>query len=138
MIAYFLALCWSLCCCWWWCGGWVITIFILMSKSFLKCSCIWSLFSYLWIVLPIPVELNVHADKLATIGSNHLPSKPHIPFDPSVKIQVNFTSNTLTQNIPYFLWEKLLLQPLCQQYEDLFGWNDTEFNDIDWEIFQPV
>ena len=42
------------------------------------------------IVLSIPVQLNVHADELATKGLNCLPPKPHVPLDPLVKIQLNF------------------------------------------------
>ena len=63
------------------------------------------------IVLPIPVEFNVHAAGLATIGLNNLPPKPHVPFDPSIKTQLNFFGGTITQNIPYF-FKKQLLPPL--------------------------
>ena len=90
------------------------------------------------IILSIPVQLNVHANELATEGLNRLPSKPHVPLDPLVKIQLNFGGGTVTRNIPYFLWEKLLLPPLRQQYEDKFGWTTNKFNDIDWDIFRPV
>ena len=34
------------------------------------------------IVLPISVQLNIHADELATIGLNNLPPKPHMSLDP--------------------------------------------------------
>ena len=87
------------------------------------------------IVLSIPVQLNVHADKLATKGLNCLLPKPHVPLDPSVKIQLNFGGGTVTRNIPYFLREKLLLPPLRQQYEDKFGWTTNKFDNIDWDIF---
>merc|ERR1711884_564621 len=66
------------------------------------------------IVLPIPVKLNVLADKLAILRLNNLPSKIHVPFDPSVKIQLNFAGVTVTQIIPSFLQEQLLLPPLHQ------------------------
>ena len=87
------------------------------------------------IVLSIPVQLNVHADKLTTKGLNCLPPKPHVPLDPLVKIQLNFCGGTITRNIPYFLREKLPLPPLCQQYEDKFSWTTNKFDNIDWDIF---
>ena len=55
------------------------------------------------IFLSIPVQLNVHVDKLATRGLNCLPPKPHVPLDSSVKIQLNFGGGMVTRNIPYFL-----------------------------------
>ena len=87
------------------------------------------------LILPIPVELIVHADELATIGVNNLPPKSHVPFDSLVKIQLNFVGGTITQNYPYFLQEELLLYLLHEQYEKSFGWKGAEFDDIDWELF---
>ena len=52
------------------------------------------------IVLPIPVQLNIHVDELATIGLNSLPPKPHVPLDPLVKIKLNYDGNVITWNIP--------------------------------------
>ena len=86
-------------------------------------------------VLTIPAQLNVHADELATKGLDCLLPKPHVPLDPSVKIQLNFGGGTVTRNIPYFLQEKLLLPPLCQQYEDKLQEMGKEENRLDPQIF---
>ena len=64
------------------------------------------------IVQSIPVQLNVCADELATEGLNRLPPKPHVPLDPSAKIQLNYRGKTVTRNIPQFLRENLLLPSL--------------------------
>ena len=86
----------------------------------------------------ITVLLKVREDELATEGLNRLLEKPHVPLDPSVKIQLNYRGRTVTRNIPYFLREQLLLPPLRKQYEKKFDWNSNEFDDIDWDIFRPV
>ena len=55
------------------------------------------------IALPIPVQLNIHADEFTTIGLNILPSKPHVHLDHLVEAQLNFDGGTITWNIPYIL-----------------------------------
>ena len=90
------------------------------------------------IVQSIPVQLNVCADELATEGLNRLPPKPHVPLDPSAKIQLNYRGKTVTRNIPQFLRENLLLPSLRKQYVKRFDWHLNEFDDIDWAIFRPV
>ena len=49
--------------------------------------------------LSIPAQLNIEAEELANQGLKMLEQKPHVPFDPATKIQLNVNGKTITRNI---------------------------------------
>ena len=53
--------------------------------------------------LSIPEQLNIEADELETQGIKMLEQKPHVPFDPATKIQLDVNGCTITRNIKHTL-----------------------------------
>ena len=88
--------------------------------------------------MPTDAYLNSEADELATIGLKMLQEKPYVPMNPSVAIQFHLKGRTITRDIKKTVREVLSLPKLRKYYYDKFGWNDTVFDSVDWDIFRPV
>ena len=87
---------------------------------------------------PTDAYLNLGADELATIGLKMLQEKPYVPLDPCTAIQFHLQGRTITRDLKNTAWEILSLPLLQQYYFDKFGWSETVFASVDWDIFRPV
>jgi hypothetical protein len=88
--------------------------------------------------MPLDAYLNSEADELATTGLKRLQDKPHVPMDPNTVVQYHLQGRTTTRDLKQSIREILSVQPLKQFYSDEFGWSDTVFATVDWDIFRPV
>jgi hypothetical protein len=88
--------------------------------------------------MPLDAYLNSEADELATIGLKRLQEKPRVPMDPDTLIQFHVNGRTITQELKQSVREILSLPQLKKFYFDKFGWSDSIFDAVDWDIFRPV
>ena len=88
--------------------------------------------------MPTDAYLNSEADELATIGLKRLQGKPCVPPDPNTAIQFHLQGRTITRDLKRTSREILTLPKLQQYYLHKFGWSDTVFDSVDWDIFRPV
>jgi hypothetical protein len=88
--------------------------------------------------MPLDAYLNSEADELATIGLKRLQEKPQVPMDPDTMIQFHINGRTITRDLKQSVREILSLPKLKQFYFDKFGWSDSIFDAVDWDIFRPV
>jgi hypothetical protein len=88
--------------------------------------------------MPINAFLYSEADELATIGLKTLQEKPRVPMDPNTAIQFHLKGRTITRNFKQSVREILSLPSLRKFYIDKFGWSDSIFDTVDWDIFRPV
>ena len=93
---------------------------------------------YLDTVMPTDAYLKAEADELATIGLKRLQEKLCVQLDPSTAIQFHLQGRTITRDLKKTAREILTLPKLQQYYLDKFGWSDTVFASVDWDIFRPV
>jgi hypothetical protein len=82
--------------------------------------------------------LNSKADELATFGLKMLQEKPRVPIDPHTAIQFHLMGRTITRDLKQAVRELLLLPLLQKNSYDKFGWSNTVFDTVDWDIFRPV
>ena len=64
-----------------------------------------------------------------------LDPKPHVLFDPAMKIQLDANGCTITRNIKHTLREIIHLPALQKYYETRMDWFSTTFDTVDWDIF---
>jgi hypothetical protein len=88
--------------------------------------------------MPVDAYLNSEADELATHGLKSLQEKPRVPMDPTSAIQFHLTGRTITRDLKRTSREIISLPALKKFYQEKFGWSDTVFNTVDWDIFRPV
>ena len=88
--------------------------------------------------MPVDAYLNSEADELATHGLKSLQEKPRVPMDPTSAIQFHLTGRTITRDLKRTAREIISLPALKKFYQEKFGWSDTVFNTVDWDIFRPV
>jgi hypothetical protein len=93
---------------------------------------------YIQTEMPINAFLYSEADELATIGLKTLQEKPRVPMDPNTAIQFHLKGRTITRNFKQSVREILSLPSLRKFYIDKFGWSDSIFDTVDWDIFRPV
>ena len=93
---------------------------------------------YIQTEMPINAFLNSEADELATIGLKTLQEKPRVPMDPNTAIQFHLKGRTITRDFKQSVREILSLPPLKKFYIDKFGWSDSIFDTVEWDIFRPV
>ena len=58
--------------------------------------------------------------------------------DPLTEIQFHLKGRTITRDFKQSVRELLSLPNLQQFYYDKYGWSDTIFDTVDWDIFRPV
>jgi hypothetical protein len=88
--------------------------------------------------MPVNAYLNSEADELATTGLKMLQEKPRVPMDPDTEIQFHLNGRTITRDFRRSVRELLSLPPLRKFYLEKFGWSDSVFETVDWDIFRPV
>ena len=88
--------------------------------------------------MPLDAYLNSEADELATIGLKRLQEKPRVPMDPLTEIQFHLKGRTITRDFKQSVRELLSIPKLRQYYLGKYGWRDTVFDSVDWDIFRPV
>jgi len=88
--------------------------------------------------MPVDAYLNAEADELATTGLKLLQEKPRVPMDPETAIQFHLDGRTITRDFKRSVRELLSLPSLQKFYLEKFGWSDTVFGTVDWDIFRPV
>jgi hypothetical protein len=88
--------------------------------------------------MPMDVYLNSEADELATIGLKRLKEKPYVPMEPHSVVQYHLQGRTVTRDLKQSIREILSVQPLKKFYFDKFGWSETIFEAVNWDIFRPV
>jgi hypothetical protein len=88
--------------------------------------------------MPVNAYLNSEADELVTHGLKFLQEKPHVPMDPTTAIKCHLIGRTITRDLKRTARVIISLPPLKKFYLEIFGWSDTIFNAVDWDIFRPV
>ena len=83
-------------------------------------------------------QLNIKADKLVTQGLNQLHTKPRVPLDPSSEVLIHQDGRTITRDLKSTLRSNIHLPVLETYYRRKFGWSNTVYGYIDWDIFTPV
>ena len=83
-------------------------------------------------------QLNIKADKLAMKGLNQLHTKPRVPLDPSSEVLIHQDGRTVTRDLKSTLCSNIHLPVLEKYYRRKFGWLNTVYGYIDWDIFTPV
>jgi hypothetical protein len=58
--------------------------------------------------------------------------------DPDTIIQFHIKGRTITRDFKKTVREIVQLPPLRKFYSERFGWSDSIFDVIDWDIFMPV
>jgi endonuclease/exonuclease/phosphatase family metal-dependent hydrolase len=86
--------------------------------------------------LELPSQLNVEADKLATVEMLEYGSvKPIVPFDPDVGTQLQIDGITVTRQLGVAIHNKQHLPPLRKYYCTRFHWSTIRFHQVDWVSF---
>jgi hypothetical protein len=85
--------------------------------------------------MPLDAYLNSEADKLATTGLKRLQEKPKAPLDPNTIIQFHIGGRTITRDFKRTVREIIQLPSIRKFYCERFGWSDSIFDIIDWDIF---
>jgi hypothetical protein len=88
--------------------------------------------------MPVDAYLNSEADELATYGLKLLQEKPRVPMDPNISIQFHLKGRTITRDLKKTARGIITLPKLQEYYCSKFGWNDTVFDSVDWDVFRPV
>ena len=88
--------------------------------------------------LPPAAQLNIHADKLATLGLQRLLPSPIVPLDPSIHAQLHHVTGTITKRLMPTVRSICQLPALRRYYLRNFKWTRTDFENVDWMLFTPV
>ena len=67
-----------------------------------------------------------------------LKEKPKVRMDPDTIVQYHLKGRTITRDLKQSIREILSVLPLKKYYFDKFGWSDTIFDTVDWDIFRRV
>ena len=86
--------------------------------------------------LPLPAQLNVEADTMATAGLQAAQPTPHVTFDPTCQASLVVRGATCTGDIKPAIRASHHLQPLLTYYNQRFEWSQQTSETIDWQIFQ--
>ena len=67
-----------------------------------------------------------------------LQEKPKVPMDLDTVVQYYLKGRTIIRDLKQSIREILSVLPLKKYYFDKFGWSDTIFDTVDWDIFRRV
>ena len=93
----------------------------------------------LYEVLDPIAQMKVDADRLATIelrefGTEHV----SVPLNPFCKVVLHIEQRTITREIERSVQEELFLRKLRIYTCDRFGWTESTFESVDWDMYSQV
>ena len=83
-------------------------------------------------------QLNIKADALATQGLNTLESRPKVPMNPTSEVLLHHQGQTIIRDYKVSIWNNIQQLVLEKYYQERFGWTNTVYGKIDWDIFSLV
>ena len=86
-------------------------------------------------ILSTGTQLNIEADKLATMGLHQLHMKPRVHLDPLSEILSHYKGSTITRDLKRTMRSLLKLPILERYYMTCFNWSPLQYQKIDWETF---
>jgi hypothetical protein len=86
--------------------------------------------------LPLPAQLNVDADVLATHELSEYPTScEHVPLLPSAQVQLSIAGRTITRKLAPSIRRQYGLRLLKSYMPGRFHWNNATIESVDWEAF---
>ena len=83
-------------------------------------------------------KLNIHCDHIASAKLKTIKSSPTIPFNPTSSATLTLNNTTVTHHILAQIRHHHNSPPLQLHLQERNGWNNTSFNNINWESFNTT